>query len=447
MTDPNGKITTYTHDALNRLETRTEPNGNKYTYAYDAVGNMISMKDAKGNTTNYTYDSMNRLTKVTHPDNSTVSHVYDYNGNRTSMTDGIGTSLYQYDALNRLTSYTDAYGKTVSYGYDSNGNLTSRGSDGFSYDYRDKLTQSIISGTTVQYKYDGAGNRLARIEGGVTKRYVQDVNSNLPNVIAETDGSGNITAYYVYGLGLVSMIKSDGATYYYHFDSRGSAIALTDTSQNVTDQYAYDPFGKATNSTGSTVQPFKYVGRYGLMDEGNGLTYIRARYYSPELGRFITKDPLTGKENDSQSLNRYIYAVNNPVGLVDVSGFDALDTIDLVVRNACDPIGVAEIAGGIASIPVKGPIIAAGYVSGCVGVNIGFFIGDTIWNTDKETNLRKPARELASAAKTGTQKAIAASKYGFKEAKNFSRTVFITPANKYLKIHPLPLDGGGSRWG
>ena len=62
------------------------------------------------------------------------------------------------------------------------------------------------------------------------------------------------------------------------------------------------------------------MGKFGVMDEGNGLNYIRARYYAPDLGRFITKDPLTGKDGDSQSLNRYIYALNNPVRLVDISG-------------------------------------------------------------------------------------------------------------------------------
>lgn len=56
------------------------------------------------------------------------------------------------------------------------------------------------------------------------------------------------------------------------------------------------------------------------MDEGNGLTYIRARYYMPELGRFITKDPLTGNEGDGQSLNRYVYGVNNPVINSDING-------------------------------------------------------------------------------------------------------------------------------
>jgi RHS repeat-associated protein len=59
------------------------------------------------------------------------------------------------------------------------------------------------------------------------------------------------------------------------------------------------------------------------MDEENGLLYIRARYYSTKRGRFITKDPTTGKDGDSQSLNRYIYALNNPVRLIDISGLSA----------------------------------------------------------------------------------------------------------------------------
>jgi len=56
------------------------------------------------------------------------------------------------------------------------------------------------------------------------------------------------------------------------------------------------------------------------MDEGNGLQYIRARYYDPEAGRFISKDPRAGSDGDGQSLNRYVYALNNPVILVDING-------------------------------------------------------------------------------------------------------------------------------
>ena len=74
---------------------------------------------------------------------------------------------------------------------------------------------------------------------------------------------------------------------------------------------------------GSTSNPFSYLRAYGIIDDGNGLYNIRARYYNPTSGRFITKVPLTGKDSDTQSLNRYVYALNNPIRLIDVSGFSA----------------------------------------------------------------------------------------------------------------------------
>ncbi len=209
--------------------------------------------------------------------------------------------------------------------YDANGNLTKRGSDTFTYDYEDRLIQSNIDGALAEYRYDGIGNRLEKTDEETTTRYVLDTNGSLSNVLAETDDSGDITAYYVYGLGLLSKILPDGTTYYYHYDSRGSAVALTDADENITDAYAYDSFGRLANSTGTTTNPFKCVGRYGVMDEGNGISYIRARYYMPETGRFIAKDPITGNDRDGQGLNRYVYAVNNPVRLVDISGYSALE--------------------------------------------------------------------------------------------------------------------------
>ena len=190
----------------------------------------------------------------------------------------------------------------------------------FNYDFEDRLTQSNIGGINSQYGYDGLGNRLIRTEGGVTKKYILDINRNLPNVLTETDGGGTITAYYVCGLGLISKVFPNGTTLNYHHDSRGSTIALTDFSQTITDGYAYDSFGKVANSNGPTQNPFKYVGRYGVMDEGNGLEYIRARYYVPEMGRFITKDPVPGELGENQKVNRYTYVENNPTTLIDPRG-------------------------------------------------------------------------------------------------------------------------------
>lgn len=331
LTYPDGKQVTYSYDALNRMKTVADWQSRTTTYTYDSAGNLTNLLNPNQTTAGYTYDAAGRLTGLTNQkSNATVLSTYSYAldalGNQLSVnkTEPLAPALtgkniaYTYDNENRLTQA----GSTAN-SYDANGNLIARGSDTFSYDYNDRLIQSNMGGENDQYTYDGLGNRLIRVKEGVTTRYVLDISGTLSNVLAETDGSGTITVYYIHGLGLIAKILPNGAPYYYHYDSRGSTIALTDSTQNQTDAYAYDSFGSVANSTGSTPNPFKYVGGYGVMDEGNGLKYIRARYYSPELGRFITKDPITGKEGDSQSLNRYVYALNNPVRLVDVSGFSA----------------------------------------------------------------------------------------------------------------------------
>ncbi|MBI5756332.1 MAG: RHS repeat protein, partial [Nitrospirae bacterium] len=366
----------YQYDGLNRLTGYTDPFGNTVGYGYDANGNRTSLVYPDGKLLQYGYDPLNRLTSVTDWLLRTTTYTYDAAGRLTGTVNANGTTgTYSYDATGRLTDLTNAKGDSTiisSYTYtldplgnhnsvvqdepliplipaqnitythdaenrmtgaggvinnfDPNGNMTAKGSDTFTYDYNNRLIQSNISGVSTQYSYDGAGNRLVKTIGGATTRYILDINGSLSNILAETDGNGTITAYYVYGLGLISKVLPDGTAYYYHFDSRGSTIALTDASQNITDAYAYDPFGNVVNRTGSTANPFKYVGRYGVMEEGNGLQYIRARYYIPEMGRFITKDPLSGTDGDSQSLNRYVYALNNPVRFVDVSGFWSVDS-------------------------------------------------------------------------------------------------------------------------
>ncbi|MDZ7581900.1 MAG: RHS repeat-associated core domain-containing protein [Deltaproteobacteria bacterium] len=140
--------------------------------------------------------------------------------------------------------------------------------------------------------------------------------------MAETNAVGNITAKYIYGIGLLARVDTNG-TNYYHYDSLGSAIALTDESGAVTDQYAYDEFGSIANRGGYSENPFTFVGQYGLMDEGNGIYFVRARYYDSKTGRFLNKDLITGVDNAPQTLHRFVYALNSPVGLVDLTGFCA----------------------------------------------------------------------------------------------------------------------------
>ena len=128
-----------------------------------------------------------------------------------------------------------------------------------------------------------------------------------------------VVTKYVYGNGLIG--EESGNTFKtYHFDLRGSTVAITNASGTVTDTFTYDMYGNMTARTGTTPIIFGYNGRDGVVTDANGLLYMRARYYSPTLRRFINADILAGSMDDSTTLNRYAYANGNPVMNVDPLG-------------------------------------------------------------------------------------------------------------------------------
>ena len=131
-----------------------------------------------------------------------------------------------------------------------------------------------------------------------------------------------VTTKYVYGLGLIYEETTNDIKVY-HYDYRGSTVALTDSTGYVTDTFEYDTYGSMTARTGTTVTPFLYNGRDGVMTDENGLVYMRARYYSPVLKRFINADVVAGSITNSITLNRYAYANGNPVSNIDPFGLSA----------------------------------------------------------------------------------------------------------------------------
>jgi RHS repeat-associated protein len=106
--------------------------------------------------------------------------------------------------------------------------------------------------------------------------------------------------------------------YYYHYDGIGSTVGMSDSLGTMVNKYAYDAFGKVLDQIETIPNPFKYVGQFGVMDEENGLLYMRARYYDPEVGRFISKDPI----GFAGGLNLYSYTHNNPLNRIDPLGLD-----------------------------------------------------------------------------------------------------------------------------
>ncbi|MFS1514342.1 RHS repeat-associated core domain-containing protein [Chengkuizengella sp. SCS-71B] len=113
-------------------------------------------------------------------------------------------------------------------------------------------------------------------------------------------------------------------------------VPLTNIDGVITDQYAYSPYGELIYSEGTTNHPFLYNGRYGVMTDENGLYYMRARYYNPEIKRFINRDVVQGSiSSSSLSLNKYAYVNGNPISYIDPFG----------LSRDSDDVGFFSMAG------------------------------------------------------------------------------------------------------
>jgi RHS repeat-associated protein len=251
--------------------------------------------------TTYSYDRLGRLTSSSGPEGS-PSYGYDPVGNRLSS----GASTYVYDRADRITS-AGASSVTV----DTAGNMTVRGADTFAYDQAARLKTATVLATTETYAYDGDALRFSRQVGaGTPTRYVSDVNLGLPVIL--DDG----TRKYVYGRGLAYAI-SGSTIEVYHLDRVGTVRAITTASGSVAATYRNDDWGNVTGQTGSSTQPFGFSGE---PHDGTNLTYLRARYYDPTIGRFMSRDSVNLRAPSIVGLNRYSYANGNPVRLRDPSG-------------------------------------------------------------------------------------------------------------------------------
>jgi RHS repeat-associated protein len=212
--------------------------------------------------------------------------------------------------------------------YDANGNTLTSGGRNFAYDSENRLTS--MNGGAVRIVYDGFGNRVAETAGGVTTKYLveDDVNpTGLPQVFDEIV-NGIVTRTYTYGLQRIDedqVINNVWTPSFYGYDGGGSVRQLTSLAGTVTDTYNYDAFGNLLNSTGST--PNSYLYRGEQYDSDLALYYLRARYYNPQTGRFMSKDPEGGRATIPATLQKYLYAGGNPVNRIDPRGRSFTDYI------------------------------------------------------------------------------------------------------------------------
>ena len=307
VTYPNGLQSTFTFDDLNRL---TALNG--YNYQLGPAGNRQSATEPGGRTANWSYDGIYRLTQETINTNA-VSYGLDPVGNRLSQNStitGIPSGTFGYDADDRLSTEQ----------YDNNGNTVVSGARTFTYDFENRLKS--MNGTAVTLLYDGDGNRVAKTVGAATTQYlVDDLNPTGYAQVVEELTNGAVTRRYTNGLQRISQtqfLNSTWATSFYGYDGFGSVRQLTDPTGAVTDTYDYDAWGNTVNQTGSTPNVYRYRGEQ--YDPDLNLYYMRARYFNPLTGRFLTTDPEPSVTVLPATLHRYLYAGGDPVNWIDPTG-------------------------------------------------------------------------------------------------------------------------------
>lgn len=197
------------------------------------------------------------------------------------------------------------------------------------------------------------------------------------------------------GLGLdENFVRTDGAgSSFFLPDSTDSTIGLTDANGNVSTQYTYDPFGNTTQ-TGASTSTFQFTGR---ANDGTGLYYLRARYYSPVLQRFISQDPIGFKGG----INLYAYAAGNPICLIDPMGTDPAGGSGW--SNAAPLLML-----GLLAVPVIGEI-ADGMILVGEAASAGTEIAETAEALSSESQLWNPlngpgpsGEDLASTFRSST---------------------------------------------
>jgi RHS repeat-associated protein len=393
---PNGLTSTFTYDTLNRLKELSTPPIADYKYTLGLTGLRTGATEQSGRTLQWNYDGIYRLnseTVASDPSNinGSVGYLLDPVGNRTATNSSLnGISSSSGIGYNADDELQPGEGET----YDANGNTLTTGGKTFTYDAENHLLTMTQGTTSVSNVYDAFGNRVAKTvtAAGVTTttQYLveDDVNpTGYPQVVEELAGpigAGTVTRQYTYGLQRISenqQIANVWTPSFYGYDGFGTVRQLTNLEAAVTDTYEYDAFGNVLNQTGST--PNNYLYRGEQYDSDLGLYYLRARYYNPNTGRFMSRDPEDGKASDPWSLHKYLYVGGDPVNWIDPRGrmFEsaiieggskatlvdaALDGLGMVLRKCYANIAMSIMYALMASKEPLAWIGTATYLGTCL---------------------------------------------------------------------------------
>ena len=366
----NGVVSTYTYNGCNKITKLVTKSGNstisEYEYSYYLDGSdACKVRNESGiiETTSYDYDGLKRLTRESISNGKTAdtySYEYDDYGNRSKMVANGSEeyeTVYDYTVNGKYTALLQKEIKTVeetsnatisdglaisptdlitstaadakteetAYSYDANGNQITKTAESKTetntYDGLNQLIGFTDGETTASYKYNADGLRTSKTVDGKTINHIWDGNKQI--VVDMDDSDWYSAEVYVRGTNLLAKFSKQSGNVktdyqYYTQNAHGDVVNLTDADGAVTKSYTYDAFGVEQNIDDADNNAFRYCGEY--YDAETGTIYLRARYYNPTLGRFISRDPHPGKSKDALSLNRYTYCHNNPLAFIDPLG-------------------------------------------------------------------------------------------------------------------------------
>ena len=359
--DWNGNTTTFGYDADSNLTTETFPaaSGVVDSFTFNAADRIMAVASLKGATTlfsgSYTRDAANQLAGDTSAASGTGFYKYTllnqlcYAGSSSATActaPPTGSIPYTYDAADNLTKKGTVFqafnnadelcwtasssaacasppsGKTT-YMYDTRGNRTAvtpttGQAQTLTYDQANRLTKYAAASTT-SYGYNGDGLRMCKVAGSSTQpcqaggntQFLWDVAGSLPVLLK--DGATS----YIYGPGGLPLEQVSGATtLWYHHDQLGSTRLVTNSTGVSQATYTYDPYGGLASSTGSITNPFRFSGEYqDPAATESGFYYLRARYYDPVTGQFLSLDPVV-----RMTRQPYSYVSGNPLNRSDPDG-------------------------------------------------------------------------------------------------------------------------------
>jgi len=282
--DPSGKYhSRFDYDPLSHL---TEESGlSSHNFAYDAISNRIELDDAA-----ISIDALNQMTQ-----DKKAIYAYDRNGNLIQQISPHQTIDYKYDAFNRLLKIIINQKEKWSYTYDA---------------FNRRLSET-------HYTWGEATQSWKKLE---KRRFLYENNRE----IGSCDEKGNIVELRSLGIGLcgelgaTTAIEIEGKPYVPIHDHRGSISCLIDPERKApVSWYRYTAFGECesfSNFEDGVYSPWTFCSKRA--HDASGLIFFGQRYYSPQMGRWITQDPLGTPEG----INNYVYVQNNPMGFVDPYG-------------------------------------------------------------------------------------------------------------------------------